>query len=159
LCQSIISQQVSTAAARSMYRKFRFLFPSRRPSAAMLLELGDKELRGAGLSRQKVEYVRGIAEAFIDGRVPVRRLWRMSDEEAIEALVPLRGVGRWTAEMFLIFVLQRPDVLPVDDLGLQVGMQKLFKLPQRPKGRDLIPLAERWRPYRSVATWYLWRGM
>jgi len=158
LCQSIVSQQISTLAARTVYQRFRFLFASRRPRPEELLKFTDEKLRSAGLSRQKIDYLRGIARAFASGQIPVRRLTRMTDEEVINSLIQLRGVGRWTAEMFLIFVLQRPDVLPVDDLGLQVGVQKLFSLPDRPKPADIPALAERWRPWRSIATWYLWRG-
>jgi DNA-3-methyladenine glycosylase II len=102
-------------------------------------------------------YLRSLAEAFASGSVPVRKFNRMSDEEIIQSLIPIKGIGRWTAEMFLMFVLNRTDVLPVDDLGLRKGMQQAFGYPDMPKGPEMIDRAEPWRPYRTVATWYLWR--
>jgi DNA-3-methyladenine glycosylase II len=159
LCQSIINQQISAAAGASVYRKFCALFPRRRPSPAALLPMDDAALRSAGLSRQKALYLHGIAQAFGDGAIPVRRFRRMEDEALIESLVTLKGVGRWTAEIFLMFVLGREDMLPVDDLGLRVAMQRAYKLRDRPKPGKMRKIAEAWRPYRSVASWYLWRSL
>lgn len=161
LCKSIYSQQISTAAAASLFGRFRDLFPSRRPTPRLVLQVldGDPEaLRGVGLSRQKQAYVRDLAEHFATNRIPTRRLATMGDEEVIDALVRVNGIGRWTAEMFLIFTLNRPDVLPVDDLGLQKGVQSVYGLPLTPKPKEVAALAEPWRPWRTVATWYLWRG-
>jgi DNA-3-methyladenine glycosylase II len=164
LCKAIFTQQISTAVAAVLFGRFRELFPGRRPTPALVLDAinsadGDGEvLRHCGLSRQKRAYVKDLAAHFATNRIPTRRLAGMSDEEVIEALVKVKGIGRWTAEMFLIFTLNRPDVLPVDDLGLRKGMQMLFGLRAIPDGKTMTKLAEPWRPYRSIATWYVWRG-
>ena len=161
LCKAIFTQQISTAVATVLFGRFRDLFPRRRPTPALVLaalQTGDPEvLKKCGLSRQKAAYLQDLSRHFVDGRIPTRRLGRMSDEEVIEALVEVKGIGRWTAEMFLIFTLNRPDVLPVDDLGLREGVRELYGLPERPAARALADLGERWRPYRSIATWYVWR--
>ncbi len=158
LCQAIVSQQVSTSVATILYERFRKLFPYRRPVPGLVLKAEDESLRGAGLSRQKMAYLRDLAEKFESGSLPVRRFTRMADEQIIESLTAVHGVGRWTAEMFLIFVLNRTDVLPVDDLGLRKGVQMLRGLVELPGANAVREMAERWRPYRSIATWYLWRG-
>jgi DNA-3-methyladenine glycosylase II len=122
------------------------------------LSNGDESvLRACGLSRQKKVYLLDLARHFSTGEVPTRRLARMDDEQIIDSLVRVKGVGRWTAEMFLIFVLNRPDVLPVDDLGLREGVRDVFGLAERPTAAEARVLAEPWRPWRSIATWYLWR--
>ena len=158
LCQSIVNQQISTIAAMAVWKRFITLFPRRRPRPEILLEFDDATLRGAGLSRQKAAYLRSLSEAFASGAVPVRRLGRMTDEEVVQALIPIKGIGRWTAEMFLIFVLNRTDLLPVDDLGLRANAKRVYRLRGMPDARKLNVLAEKWRPYRSIATWYLWRS-
>ena len=114
-------------------------------------------LRKCGLSRQKASYLQDLSRHFLDGRIPTRRLGRMGDEEVVESLVEVKGIGRWTAEMFLIFTLNRPDVLPLDDLGLREGVREVYGLPERPGAKALSELAERWRPFRTVGTWYVWR--
>jgi hypothetical protein len=111
---------------------------------------------GCGLSRQKRAYVKDLAEHFATNQIPTRKLAAMDDDDVIDALVKVNGIGRWTAEMFLIFTLNRPDVLPVDDLGLRQGAQRVFRLRKTPDGKKLTKLAEPWRPYRSIATWYIW---
>ena len=128
------------------------------PRPATVLKLDDETLRTAGLSRQKSSYMRGLAEAFDSGAVPVRKLPTMSDEEVIAALIPIKGIGRWTAEIFLIFVLNRTDLLPVDDLGLCQAAQAIYGMKSYPSAERMKKLAEKWRPYRSIATWYLWRN-
>jgi DNA-3-methyladenine glycosylase II len=173
LCQAIFTQQISTAIATTLFGRFRDLFPNRRPTPGLVIELlegagvgasnGDggapaPALRACGLSRQKASYLLDLARHFRDGRVPTRELARMGDEAVIDALVNVRGIGRWTAEMFLIFTLNRPDVLPVDDLGLRENVRTLDALPERPTASHVTARAEIWRPYRSIATWYLWRG-
>ena len=161
LCKAIFTQQISTAVATVLFGRFRDRFPGRRPTPRLVLEAmnGDAEtFRGCGLSRQKQAYVRDLAEHFATNQIPTRKLAAMSDEEVIDVLVQVKGIGRWTAEMFLIFTLNRPDVLPVDDLGLQQGAQKIFGLRKTPDKKTLTKLAEPWRPYRSIATWYIWRG-
>ena len=162
LCQAIYTQQISTAIATILFDRFRDQFPRRRPTPGRALELltnGDERvLRRCGLSRQKRAYLIDLSRHFVDGSIPVRRLGRMDDEEVVQALVRVNGIGRWTAEMFLIFVLNRPDVLPVDDLGLREGVRGLYGLAERPTGKVVSETAERWRPWRTVATWYLWKN-
>jgi len=163
LCKSIFSQQVSTKVAATLFGRFRDRFPLRRPTPARVatfLRSGDEQLiRTCGLSRQKRVYVLDLADFFAAGKIVTRRFSRMSDEEIIQSLTQVNGVGRWTAEMFLIFVLNRPDVLPVDDLGLREGVRVAYGLKERPNAKDVTALGEPWRPYRTVATWYLWRGL
>jgi DNA-3-methyladenine glycosylase II len=173
LCQAIFTQQISTAIATTLFGRFRDLFPRRRPTPALVIKLledagvghpdhnggpPDPVLRACGLSRQKASYVLDLARHFRDGRIPTRELSGMKDEAVIETLVDVRGIGRWTAEMFLIFTLNRPDVLPVDDLGLRENVRALDGLAARPGAAHLTARAEIWQPYRSIATWYLWRG-
>lgn len=157
LCQAIFTQQVSTAVATILFERFTKLFPGGRPTPQGLLGLSDEQLRGVGLSRQKLCYLRDLAERFASGQIPVRRFSSMSDEQIIESLLPIKGVGRWTAEMFLIFVLNRPDLLPVDDLGVRKGIQAAYKLKSLPEAAAMVEIAEPWRPWRTIATWYLWR--
>ena len=159
LCQSIVNQQISTHVANVIFGRLRRLCPRGRLTPAGLLELETSALRGAGLSRQKLDYLRGLAEAFNGGNVPVRAFKNMDDEEIIQSLIPVKGIGRWTVEMFLIFVLNRTDVLPVDDLGLRKGVQRAYGKRSLPSAKMIRRIAEPWRPYRSVATWYLWRSL
>ncbi|MEW6251720.1 MAG: DNA-3-methyladenine glycosylase 2 family protein [Planctomycetota bacterium] len=163
LLGSIVHQQVSMSAAATIYgRLCETCRDGRRraaPTPNAILAVSDVRLRAAGLSRQKVRYVRNIAEAFAARRLTAARLRRMSDEEVIDAVTQLKGVGRWTAEMLLIFCLERPDVWPVDDLGVRLAVAKLLGLPTTPAAREIVTVAEAWRPYRSVATWYLWRSL
>lgn len=162
LCKSIYTQQISTKIATILYGRFAELFPRRRPTPERVVELltnGHIEtLKRCGLSRQKRAYILDLARHFADGRIRTRRLARMDDAEVIETLTAVNGVGRWTAEMFLIFVLNRPDVLPVDDLGLREAVKRVYGLKDRPTPSVVRDLGERWRPYRTIATWYLWRG-
>ncbi len=116
-------------------------------------------MKRCGLSRQKRAYLIDLADHFVSNKIATRKLSRMSDDEVIEALTKVKGVGRWTAEMFLIFVLNRPDVWPVDDLGVQEAVKKALKLPARPKPKELMLLGDRWRPHRSLAAWYMWRSL
>ena len=161
LCKAIFTQQISTAVATTLFGRFRELFPRGRPTPALVLEaLRDGKpdtLRHCGLSRQKAEYLQDLSRRFVACEIPTRRLSRMGDEEVTESLIRVKGIGRWTAEMFLIFVLNRPDVLPVDDLGLREAVREVYGLSERPKAAEVTARAEPWRPYRTVATWYLWR--
>ena len=159
LCQAIFAQQVSTVVATIIFKRFRKLFPGSRPTPARTLKLTDRQLQSAGVSRQKRGYLRDLARHFASGKVPVRRLCRMSDQQIMEVLLPVKGVGRWTVEMFLIFVMNRPDVWPVDDLGVKKSVQALRKLKALPDAKSLGPVADAWRPWRTVAAWYLWRGL
>jgi DNA-3-methyladenine glycosylase II len=162
LCKSIYSQQISAAVAAVLFGRFREKFPGKRPTPERVLKLLSEEdasrLQGCGLSRQKRLYLIDLSRHFLDGKIPSRRLSRMSDEEVIKSLTAVKGIGRWTAEMFLIFVLNRPDVLPVDDLGLQRAVKSAYRLSRWPKASKMTKIAEPWRPYRTLATWYLWRA-
>lgn len=160
LSSSIIGQQVSTHAARAIRGRFAAIIPNKDfPSPADVLVIPDETLRGAGLSQNKMLSIRDLARHFEQGLINTKRFPRMSDEEIIAALVPVRGIGRWTAEMFLIFSLGRPDVLAVDDLGLRNAIKKLYQLEELPTSTQMQQIAEPWRPYRSVASWYLWRSL
>lgn len=164
LCQSIYAQQISTKIATTLFARFAGKFPRHNPTPARVVEAlspggwDEATIRHCGLSRQKRGYVLDLARHFADRRVDARKLRTMDDEAVIDALTDIHGVGRWTAEMFLIFVLNRPDVLPVDDLGLRESVRRVYGLHDRPKADVLRQLAEPWRPWRSIATWYLWRG-
>lgn len=159
LLGSIIHQQVSMNAAAAIQRRVRDLCPRGRPTPTTLLALRENQLRGAGLSRQKVKYVRNVATEFAARRLTAAKLVAWSDEEVIAATMRIKGVGRWTAEMLLIFCLERPDVWPVDDFGLRKAVRGLLGLKDLPAAATLHELAEPWRPYRSYATWYLWRSL
>ncbi|MBV8780022.1 MAG: DNA-3-methyladenine glycosylase 2 family protein [Phycisphaerae bacterium] len=164
LCKSIFSQQISTKVAAVMFGRFRDLFPRRRPTparvhAGLTGEWDESIIRAVGLSRQKRAYLIDLAKHFLDGEIPTRSFAGMDDEAIIEHLTRVKGIGRWTAEMFLIFILNRADVLPVDDLGVLESMRIHYHLPARPTKKEAIALGEIWRPYRTVATWYLWRGL
>jgi DNA-3-methyladenine glycosylase II len=160
LVGSIVSQQLSTKAAATIFGRFVALFPDNHiPSAAAIAALDDGTLRGVGLSGQKVSYLRDLSARIIDGRLVLNELETLPDEQVIERLTAVKGFGRWTAEMFLMFRLHRPDVLPVDDLGIQNAIQRLYKLRKRPDAKRMIKLGEAWKPYRSVASWYLWQSL
>jgi len=159
LLRAIVYQQLSGKAAGSIHDRLLALLDGAADSAPQaLLALSDEQLRGAGLSRNKVLAVRDLAARCLDGTVPGdEALQSLDDEQIIERLSRVRGVGRWTVEMLLIFKLGRPDVLPVGDLGVRRGCQWLFGMAEPPTPKALTALAEPWRPYRSVASWYLWR--
>jgi DNA-3-methyladenine glycosylase II len=160
LAGSIVSQQLSTKAAATIFGRFLALFPEGVPlGAAAVLALDDTALRGVGLSGQKVRYMRDLCERIVDGRLRLEEIESLDDEAVIERLTEVKGFGRWTAEMFLMFRLHRPDVLPVDDLGIVNAVQRLYKLRKRPDAKKIITLGEAWRPYRSVASWYLWQSL
>ncbi len=158
LVRAIIGQQISSKAAATIDARLRALGGTpHRPEA--LLDLGVDGLRSVGLSGVKAAYVLDLADRVAAGTLPLQRAGRWSDDEAIARLTEVKGIGRWTAEMFLIFALNRPDVLPVADLGIQVGLQRHFDLPERPKPAECHALTEAWRPHRTVAMWYLWREL
>jgi DNA-3-methyladenine glycosylase II len=159
LVDAIASQQVSAKAAAAVVSRLRALVPGREtPDPQSILALPDQALRDAGLSWRKVSYVKDLADHAASGKLDLEHISQMEDEEAIAALVDVKGIGRWTAEMFLIFSLARPDVLAVDDYGLRASMQRLYNLPELPKPALMRELAEPWQPYRSYASLYLWRG-
>jgi DNA-3-methyladenine glycosylase II len=159
LCDAIVSQQLSPAAAATIFARFRALFRSRRPTPAAVRAIPLRTLRRAGLSMQKARYLKDLAGAFVSGRLDARRLAALSNEEVITRLVAVNGIGRWTAEMFLIFALNRLDVLPVDDLGIRKAVRDRYALGVLPAPRTLRRMAAVWRPYATIACWYLWRGM
>jgi DNA-3-methyladenine glycosylase II len=143
----------------AIFGRFVEIIGGRRfPTPAQVLAASDEELRRAGLSRGKMAYIRDLAQHVRDGRLSFRRFARMDDEEIIAELVRVRGIGRWTAEMFLMFNLRRPDVLPVDDLGFRNALAKAYGMKQPPTAKELKSIGERWRPYRSAAVWYLWQS-
>ncbi len=157
LARSILFQQLAGRAAAAIHTRFLDLFDG-PPTPEAVLGLPDGRLRSAGLSAAKAAAVRDLAARFSDGTVPAGRLHLMGDEDVIRELVRVRGVGRWTAEMFLMFQLGRLDVWPVDDLGVRKGYARLRALDAVPTPRELAPLGDRYRPYRSVAAWYCWRA-
>ena len=160
LVGSIVSQQLSTKAAATIFGRLAALFPDHViPGAEELTALDDQTLRSVGLSGQKVGYLRDLCARLIDGRLVLDDLDTLNDEQVIERLVAVKGFGRWTAEMFLMFRLHRPDVLPVDDLGIVNAVRRLYGLRKRPDSKRLMKLGEPWRPYRSVACWYLWQSL
>jgi DNA-3-methyladenine glycosylase II len=160
LTRAIAHQQLHGRAAEAILARFMALYPDRAfPAPEHVLETPEDVLRGCGFSGAKIASIRAIAAGAVDGTVPARRACaRLSDEALIERLTTLRGVGRWTVEMLLIFTLGRPDVLPVDDFGVREGYRALHGLEQQPKPRALAELGLRWAPHRSLAAWYLWRA-
>jgi DNA-3-methyladenine glycosylase II len=159
LARSIISQQISSKAALAIGNRLVKALGRRGLRPASILDADDETLRGAGLSTNKMRSLRDLAEKCASGAVPLKKLRTLPDEEVIEALIPVRGIGRWTAEMFLIFALGRHDVLPVDDYGLRAGVVKHYGFEELPKKAALTELAQPWRPYRSIATWFIWRSL
>jgi DNA-3-methyladenine glycosylase II len=160
LVGAIVSQQLSTKASATILGRFLELFPERQiPGASAIRAVDDAVLRGVGLSRPKVGYLRDLCARIEDGRLDLAGLDGLDDDQVIERLVAVKGFGRWTAEMFLMFRLHRPDVLPVGDLGIVNAVQRMYGLRKRPDARRLLALGEAWRPYRSVASWYLWQSL
>ncbi len=157
LARSIVGQQISVRAAQAVWERISAALVEVTPNAA--IEVGATRLLACGLSRRKVEYVLDLAGHFASGRVVPQRWSAMEDEQVITELVDVRGIGRWTAEMFLIFNLLRPDVLPVDDLGLQRAVSLSYRRGRRVSETVLRRIAIAWQPWRSVATWYLWRSL
>lgn len=158
LVGSIIFQQLAGSAAQAILNRFKQLYGGRLPRPREYLMTDEKKLRAAGLSPQKISYIKDLAERLENGTLDLKKLEGLSDDEAIHELDEVRGVGRWTAEMFLIFMLGRTDVLPVDDLGLQKAAKKIYKLRKLPTREKFERLAEKWRPYSSISTLYLWRS-
>jgi DNA-3-methyladenine glycosylase II len=160
LVGAIVSQQLSTRAAATIFGRFVALFPDGAiPSAAAIHALEVQALRGVGLSGQKVGYLRDLCARIGEERLRLDELDALPDEQVIERLTAVKGFGRWTAEMFLMFRLHRPDVLPVGDLGIVTAVQRLYGLRKRPDAKRILKIGEPWRPYRSVASWYLWQTL
>jgi len=156
LLGAIVSQQLSVKAARTIFGRFKDLFPDGVTPQAVL-EAPVETLRGVGFSRAKAAYAHDLAAHVLDGRLELERLDELSDEEIVRELTAVKGIGRWTAEMILMFDLARPDILPVDDLGIREGFRRAYGLPERPGPEEMARIAEPWRPWRSVGSWYLWR--
>jgi DNA-3-methyladenine glycosylase II len=159
LCRSIVSQQISVAAADTIYSRFQKLFDGRAPTPERVAGLQDAPLRSAGMSRQKSAYLKDLSHRFLDGTIRPRQLSYLGNEEIIDQLTKVHGIGRWTAEMFLIFSLNRLDVLPVDDLGLRVAVQNIYGMKDRPDAQRLRVIGKKWNPFETVATWYAWRSL
>ena len=160
LAEAIASQQLSVKAADTIFGRFCALFgPDNIPDPQRLLQLQEDAIRAAGFSRSKVVFLRDLAAHVTEKRLELERLHELEDAHVLEQLTAVKGIGQWTAEIYLMFRLQRPDVFPADDLGLVKGAQKVYGLRQRPTRKKLLKMAEAWRPYRSVAAWYLWRSL
>ena len=159
LVRSIVFQQLSGKAAGTIHRRFTEIYPGKRPRAEHVLSTAEERLRAAGLSRQKIGYLRDLSARVADRSLPLAHLGRLSDDASIEHLVHVKGIGRWTVQMFLMFRLGRPDVLPELDLGVQTAIQRAYGLKKRPTPKDVLRIGEKWRPYASIASWYLWRSL
>lgn len=159
LVRSIVYQQLSGRVAAVIWNRLSGLAPQRRLTPQAVLKLTTEQMRAAGLSGQKVAYIRDLAEHTQSRRVNFASIGDLPDEGVIEHLTKVKGIGVWTAHMFLIFALRRPDILPTGDLGVRMAIQKAYELEELPKPKQIEELAETWRPYCSVATWYLWRSL
>jgi DNA-3-methyladenine glycosylase II len=160
LVRAVANQQLNGTAAQTILGRFQGLFPrSRFPSAKQIAKVTDDEMRVCGFSWAKIAAIRDIAAKTLDGTVPgPKKISDLPDDEIIERLVQVRGVGRWTVEMLLIFQLGRPDVLPADDFGVRNGFRLAFRLDEMPKPKEVLAYGDRWRPYATTAAWYLWRA-
>lgn len=159
LVRTIVGQQLSTKAARSIYKRLADIFGDRPPTPEELLAADEDELRAAGLSRPKIRYLRDLAEHVLAGEMDFDALHAFSDEEVAERITAVKGLGQWSADMFLIFHLGRPDVLPVGDLGIRRAVERAYELPELPDPEALRSLAEPWRPHRTLACLYLWEAL
>jgi DNA-3-methyladenine glycosylase II len=159
LVRTITAQQISTKAAATIHGRLVGLMPGGIATPAALLSVSDEQLRTAGLSRQKSAYLRDLGAKVASGELPIDSLHQLTDEDVVQAIIKVKGLGRWSAEMFLMFRLRRPDVLPVGDLGIVTAMQRLYRLRKKPTPARMIKIGEVWRPYRTVACWYLWRSL
>jgi len=159
LLRSIVGQQLSVKAARTIYDRLCALYGGRTPTPAELLETDPEDLRGVGLSRPKVSYLRDLAEHVEDGELDLETLPELPDAEVIESLIAVKGLGQWTVDMFLMFHLGRPDVLPVGDLGIRRAVQIAYGLDDLPDAAELTRIAEPWRPHRTFACLYLWGSL
>jgi DNA-3-methyladenine glycosylase II len=160
IVEAIVWQQLSGKAAATIFGRFLGLFPNREfPAPDQVSAKTDEQLRGIGFSRQKIGYLRDLCEKMRTGQLCLDHLEEMNDDDVIDHLTQVKGIGRWTAEMVLMFRLHRPDVLPVDDLGIVKAVRKAYRLRKDPAPDRLRKIGEKWRPYRSVASWYLWASL
>lgn len=159
LVRAITFQQLSTKAASTIYGRLTALLPDGTPTPEALAALTDAQLRAAGLSRMKTRYLRDLCEKVSSGALDLGTIETLPDEDVVATLVQVKGIGRWSAEMFLMFRLHRPDVLPLSDLGIVNAIRKVYGLRKKPTPERIRKMGEAWRPYRSVAAWYLWRSL
>jgi DNA-3-methyladenine glycosylase II len=159
LVRSIVFQQLSGKAAGTIHSRFAGLFSTGEPEPVALLVLTDEQMRGAGLSRQKIAYLRDLAEKVVSGDLPLDSVHRMDDDELIDHLVQVKGIGRWTAQMFLMFRLGRRNVLPELDLGIQNAIRRAYRKRKRPGPNEVRKIGAKWSPHCTVACWYLWRSL
>ena len=159
LCMSIASQQLSVKAAATIFGRFCDLFPNRKVSPEVVMTLTDDQIRAVGFSRPKASFIKDLAARVLDGRLDLKGLKRHPDDEVMRQLVAVKGIGRWTAEIFLMFRLGRMDIFPADDLGLMNAVHRAYGMRKRPDAKKLRKMGESWSPYRSVAAWYLWQSL
>ena len=157
LARSIVGQQISVKAAQSVWDRLEIKIKKIKPE--IILKTHSSTLKSVGLSRQKVKYLKNLANAFIEKKIKISLWGKMSDEEIVQDLIQIKGIGRWTVEMFMIFNLCRADIFPLDDIGMIKGLCKLYKISYPTKREKIIKIGKKWKPYRSVATWYLWRSL
>ncbi len=157
LTQSIMYQQLSLKAAGTIYK--RLVEKAKKITPENILKLSDEEFRNCGVSKQKIRYLRDLSAKFHDGTINWDKVHHLDDDELIELLSTVKGIGRWTAEMFLMFTLNRLDIFPVDDLGLQRAIKVNYRLKQKPDTKKMLALAKKWKPYRTIASWYLWKSL
>ncbi len=158
LVEAIITQQISDSAGKSISKKFKILFGKKYPAPSDIVKLSIDEIKSVGLSRMKAEYIFDISQMIIDKKLNFKIFKKMSNEDVISNLTKIRGIGKWTAEMYLIFALGRVDVFPLGDLGLINGIKKLYNL-ENPSTDEILKITNNWIPYRTVGTWYIWRGV
>ena len=159
LVESIINQQLSGKAADTIFGRFKKLFKEEQINPQELLKLEDQTIRDSGISYSKIKYIKGIAQQIKDKNLNLKNLENLTDEDVINELIKLKGVGTWTAEMFLMFTLARPDIFSAGDLGLQNAVVKLYKLEQKPSKEKLLEISAKWSPYRTIASRILWRSL
>ena len=158
LVEAIITQQISDSAGKSISLKFKNLFGKKYPTPSDVVKLSIDEIKSVGLSRMKAEYIFDISQMIVDKKLDFKIFKKMSNEDVISELIKIRGIGKWTAEMYLIFALGRMDVFPLGDLGLINGIKKLYNL-ENPSTDEILEITNRWIPYRTIGTWYIWRGV
>ena len=159
LVETIINQQLSDKAATTIFGRFKKLFSGGKITPKQVLRVPDEKIRQAGISYSKIKYIKGIAQEIINNKLNLKSLEDLSDEEVVNELVKLKGIGQWTAEMFLMFTLTRPDIFSAGDLGLQNAMIKLYKLKKKPTSAQLLRISIKWSPYRTTASRILWRNL
>ncbi|WP_287455736.1 DNA-3-methyladenine glycosylase 2 family protein [Leptolyngbya sp. UWPOB_LEPTO1] len=159
LARSIVYQQLSTKAATAIYHRFLELYRDRAITAEAILETPDETLRGVGFSRQKIVYLKDLAQNIQTGLPTLEELEELEDEAIIQTLIKVKGIGRWTVQMLLIFRLHRWNVLPVDDLGIRAGIRRIYQLEELPNKKTVLQVGQAWNPYCTIASWYIWRSL